>query len=157
MILERFFFHLFVHSLVDFYTCSDWGLNSQPWYIRTILSPTELPGQGLGFALCCLALCATGAFTVGCFAVWALYHLHLVPFGSGQDTSWYWWAEDPSTWVLIWNNEIMDPNFVPMFPLCLGSCYGSGLGFILLYREGLFCFDSLRGSLGPNFSRLVHD
>ena len=40
-------FHLFMHSLVDFYVCSDWELNSQPGCIRTTLQPTELPGQGL--------------------------------------------------------------------------------------------------------------
>ena len=26
--------------------CSDWGMSPQPWHIRVMLSPTELPGQG---------------------------------------------------------------------------------------------------------------
>ena len=30
-------FHLFMQSLVDFYMCPDWGLNSQPWHSRTTL------------------------------------------------------------------------------------------------------------------------
>ena len=34
-------------SLVDSYMCPDQGSNPQPRCIRTTLSPTELPGQGL--------------------------------------------------------------------------------------------------------------
>ena len=30
-------FHLFVHSLVDFYIRPDWGSNPQPWHIGTML------------------------------------------------------------------------------------------------------------------------
>ena len=39
-------FHLFMHSLVDSYMCPDQGSNPQPWYIGTMLQPTELSGQG---------------------------------------------------------------------------------------------------------------
>ena len=39
-------FHLFMHSLVVSYMCSDWVSDLQLWHIRTIPYPTELPGQG---------------------------------------------------------------------------------------------------------------
>ena len=39
-------FHLLMHSLVDSCMCPDRRSNPHPWRIRTMLSPTELPGQG---------------------------------------------------------------------------------------------------------------
>ena len=42
-------FHLLMHLLLDACLCPHWGLNLQPWCIGTVLSPTELPGQGNTF------------------------------------------------------------------------------------------------------------
>ena len=39
-------FHLLMHSLVDSCVYPDRGSNPQPWHSRTMLQPTELPGQG---------------------------------------------------------------------------------------------------------------
>lgn len=48
----RFVAPLFMHSLVDSCMCSNLGSNLQPWGIRTMPYPTELPGQGqTGFIL----------------------------------------------------------------------------------------------------------
>ena len=40
---------LLIHSLVDSYMCLDWESNPQPWHIRMMLEPIELPCQGQSF------------------------------------------------------------------------------------------------------------
>ena len=42
----KLLFCLFIHSLVDFCMCPNWGWNLRPWHIWTSLQPTELPDQG---------------------------------------------------------------------------------------------------------------
>ena len=39
-------FYLFMHSLVDSCILLGWVFNLQPWCIRMMLQPTDLPGQG---------------------------------------------------------------------------------------------------------------
>ena len=56
------FFQLFMLLLADSYICSDQGLTPQPWHIRTMPKPNELPGLGLEILnrdrqLCVLWLC----------------------------------------------------------------------------------------------------